>query len=241
MYRKIYFSCFFLLYIFLLLNPLLRLNISFSQSIPESQKPVVTMGKNSEIINFPFSASNFDRQHPDEYVLQTPKPNNWILQINNNISYTNSSEAKTVIKIKEPYPSEKFIELTMFGDKSKKFIVATNNNETGYITLYENDQNGWSTDGPIVVTNGADQGLSVSNGKRIVIDKLSLNGFTVGSIDVSGKDESNLPDSALGGSIQLELFSGDVSKSPLYYMPLFVEATVGGLVIALVIFIKRRS
>jgi hypothetical protein len=92
-----------------------------------------------------------------------------------------------------------------------------------------------------VVTNGADQGLSVSNGKRIVIDKLSLNGFTVGSIDVSGKDESNLPDSALGGSIQLELFSGDVSKSPLYYMPLFVEATVGGLVIALVIFIKRRS
>ena len=50
--------------------------------------------------------------------------------------------------------------------------------------MYENNQNGWSTDGPVTVSHANVQGLSVTNGKRIVLDKLGLNGLDVGSIEV---------------------------------------------------------
>ncbi len=40
--------------------------------------------------------------------------------------------------------------------------------------VYQNNFNGWSLDDPVVVTSGADQGISVTDGKRIVVDKLSI-------------------------------------------------------------------
>ena len=72
----------------------------------------------------PYNASNLARQNSLEYVFQEPILNNWILTIANKIFYSDNPEAKTVIQIKEPYPSEKFIEIAMFGDKSRKFYVS---------------------------------------------------------------------------------------------------------------------
>ena len=107
--------------------------------------------------------------------------------------------------------------------------------------MYENNQNGWSTDGPVTVSHANVQGLSVTNGKRIVLDKLGLNGFDVGSIDVYGKDESSMPNSTYGGgSIQFEVLSGNLSESILYYMPLVMIAGVGGTVIFLLFWKKRN-
>jgi hypothetical protein len=158
----------------------------------------------------------------------------------NNISYTDNPEAKTIVRIKEQYPSEKFVELDMFGGESRKFIVSANVNETGYVRLYENNQDGWYTDNPIVVSHGVNQGLSVSNGKRTVIDKLSLNGFNVSSIEIYGKDEPGSPNSASGGSIQFEVLFGELSESPLYYLPLIMVVGVGGIVVFLLVVKKRR-
>ena len=79
----------------------------------------------------------------------------------------------------------------MFGDESKQFFVAANTNETGYMRLYENKENGWSEDNPVALNHANVQGLSVSNGERTVIDKLSLNGFKIGSIDVYGRMNPN--------------------------------------------------
>jgi hypothetical protein len=107
--------------------------------------------------------------------------------------------------------------------------------------LYENKENGWSGDNPVVLTHANVQGLSVSNGKRTVIDKLSLNGFKIGSVDVYGKDESQLPDSASGGYVNFEVLHGNPSQSPLYYLPLIVMVGVGGLVVFLLVFKKRRQ
>jgi hypothetical protein len=174
-------------------------------------------------------------------VFQEPILNNWILTIANKVFYSDNPEAKTVIQIKEPYPSEKFIEIAMFGDKSRKFYVAVNTNDTGYMKLYQNNMNGWSADKPVVLTHAIVQGLSVADGKRTIIDKLSLDGFNIGSIKVYGKDEAKLPSSALSGSIDFEVFFGNPSESPLYYLPLVMIVGVGGLLIFLLVFKKRRS
>jgi len=214
---------------------------SFSQLTNGSQDLQTTKTNVSEIFVLPFNDTNNDRRNPVEYVFDESKVNNWIISIYNNLSYYNNNDSKTIIKIKEAPPSEKFIELMLFGDQSKRFIASVNTNETGYMRMYENNQNGWSTDGPVTVSHANVQGLSVTNGKRIVLDKLGLNGFDVGSIDVYGKDESSMPNSTYGGSIQFEVLSGNLSESILYYMPLVMIVGVGGTVIFLLFWKKRKN
>ena len=215
-------------------------NHAFSQLTNHSQEFQTTKNNVSESFVLPFNDTNNDRRNPVEYIFDEPKINNWIISIYNNLSYYNNNDSKTVIKIKEPPPSEKFIELMLFGDQSKGFIVSVNTNDTGYMRMYENNQNGWSTDGPVTVSHANVQGLSVTNGKRIVLDKLGLNGFNVGSIEVYGKDEPSMPNSTFGGSIQFEVLHGNLAESVLYYMPLVMIVGVGGTVIFLLIWKKRN-
>ncbi len=239
LFRQFAFSYFLLLFLFLTLSIIYYPSMSFSQSndTPKTQ----VLNKNLDIrVTFPYADSNHDRKNPSEYVFKEPILNNWNVFIYNNISYSNSPEAKTVIQFKEPNPSQKFIELTMFGDKSKKFSIAVNTNESGRLQLYQNNFDGWSLDNPVVVTSGVDQGISITDGKRIVVDKLSLNGFNLGSIHVYGKDEPQMPDSSLKGSIQFETIFGKPAQSYIYYMPLIVLVGVGGVVIFL-LKVKKRN
>jgi hypothetical protein len=215
-------------------------NPVFSQLTNNSQEFQTAKTNVSESFVLPFNDTNNDRRNPIEYVFDEPKVNNWIISIYNNLSYYNNNGSKTIIKIKEAPPSEKFIELMLYGDQSKRFIVSVNTNDTGYMRMYENNQNGWSTDGPVTVSHANVQGLSVTNGKRIVVDKLGLNGFDVGSIEVYGKDEPSMPNSTLGGSIQFEVLNGSLTESVLYYMPLVMIVGVGGTVIFLLFWKKRN-
>jgi hypothetical protein len=230
---------FFLLFLFLTLSIIYYPGLSFSQSNDSPKLQVLKKGID-ERITFPYNASNHDRKNPSQYIFKEPIPTNWNVFINNSISYSNNPEAKTIVQLKEPYPSQKYIELAMFGDKSKKFSVAVNTKESGLLHLYQNPFNGWSLDNPVVISSGVDQGISVTDGKRIVVDKLSLNGFTLGSINVYGKDENTLPDSTSKGSIEFEIIFGHPSQSYIYYMPLIVLVGVGGIVIFL-LKVKKRS
>ena len=216
-------------------------NYSFSQMSANYSQNLQTIKTNtSENFVIPFADTNSDRRNPVQYVFDEPKSSNWIVSIYNNLSYYNGPDSKTIIKLQERPPSEKFVELMLFGNQSKRFIVSVNTNETGYIRMYENSQNGWSTDGPIIVSHANVQGLTVTNGKRIVLDKLGMEGFDVGSISVYGKDDSSSLDSTFGGSVQFQVLSGDYSQSVLYFMPLVMVVGVGGVVIFLV-FKKKRD
>jgi hypothetical protein len=201
----------------------------------------VNKAKGSEGFTFPFGATNHDLKNPLVYTYEEPKTPSWILTIRNNLTYTTSDGVKTVIKIQEPAPSQKFIEITMFGDQSKKYLVSVNTPDTGYTRLYNGDLGGWSTEAPITIGHDINQGISVTDGKRIVVDRLDLQGFSVGSIAVYGNDDANSTfRNANGGDISFGILYGSVSDSPLYFMPAAVMAGVGGLVIALLVFKKRK-
>ena len=164
----------------------------------------VTKSKSHESFVVPFSASNTDRKNPVIHTFETSKDDSWILGIENNMTYNNSSEAKTIIKLMENKPSEKFIELAMF-EQNEKFWVAVNTNESGYIRVHERDTDGWSRDEPIMVGHANNQGLTITNGKRIVIDRLSLDGFNLGSIAIYGKDDTDSPINTLDGYLSFDL------------------------------------
>ncbi|HEU5120597.1 MAG TPA: hypothetical protein VFT71_06390 [Candidatus Nitrosocosmicus sp.] len=217
-------------------------NLSFSQSTNNNDTQNLQTIKTDTSENFviPFNDTNSDRRNPLQYIFDEPKSSNWIVSIYNNLSYYNGPDSKTIIKLQEMPPSEKFVELMLFGNQSKRFIVSVNTNETGYIRMYENNENGWSTDGPVIVSHANVQGLTVTNGKRIVLDNLGMEGFDVGSISVYGKEDSSSPDSTFAGSVQFQVLSGDYSQSALYFMPVIMVAGVGGVVIGLLIWKKRR-
>ena len=195
--------------------------------------------KNSERFVVDYDASNAYRRQPLVYDFSKPIPTNWQLTIQNNLTYSNSENAKTVIKIQEPAPSEKFIELAMFGDKTGKFWAAINTNESGYIRVYEREKDGWSRDQPIFVAHANNQGLTITNGKRIIIDKLSVNDFVVGSISIYGKDESTDPANSNSGTIAFDILFGNPAESPLYYLPLITMIAIGSIVLVLIIRKKR--
>ena len=229
------------LLIIVIFTPLLSSGQTQQQLNHPQGKYQVIKTKNSEQFVLPYTASNDDRKHPLIYSYDNPKGLNWILTIQNNLSYAIRQDAKTIVKLQEPIPSEKFIEVAMFGDISKKFWVAVNTNESGYMRLYdESGSNGWSRDQPVVIAHGNNQGLTITNGKRIVVDKLSLDGFTLGSIVVYGKDDSDSPLNAYGGNLSFDVIYGNPAESPLYYLPVGMLIGVGGLVIGLVIFKKRK-
>ena len=230
------------LLIIIIFAPLLSSGQNQQQQLnPPQGKYQIIKTKNSEQFVLPYTVSNDDRKNPMIYTYDESKSDNWILTIFNNLSYAIRPDAKTIVKLQEPAPSEKFIEIAMFGDVSKKFWVAVNTNETGYMKLYdESGTNGWSQEQPIIIAHGNNQGLTVTNGKRIVIDKLSLDGFTLGSIVVYGKDNSDSPLNAYGGDLSFNVIYGNPAESPLYYLPVGMLVGVGGLVIGLVIFKKRK-
>jgi hypothetical protein len=199
----------------------------------------VVKTKNNERFVLPFTAANTERKNPVVYAYDKPKITNWILTIQNNLSYAIRQDAKAIVLLKEPPPSEKFIEIAMFSDVSKKFWAAINTHDAGYIRVYERNTDGWSRDQPIIIAHANNQGLSITNGKRIIVDRLSVNGFNLGSIAVYGKDDPEAPINTYAGNISFDVAFGELTNSPIYYLPLGMLLGVGGTVVAFLVVKKR--
>ncbi|HUG97270.1 MAG TPA: hypothetical protein VMJ94_06990 [Nitrososphaera sp.] len=212
----------------------------FLPALAFAQDYNVIKSERSESFTLPYTASNHDDDSPLVYTFDEPKQPSWIMLIQNNMSYIPSNDSKTVIRIQEPAPSEKYIEIVTFGGESKRYWVAVNTPEAGYARMYDNRQDGWTTEGPISLTHSENSGLTVTNGKRIVLDRLSLDGFAAGSIAVYGNDGETSVANTYAGDIGFEILFGSFNESPVYYVPIGVTLGVGGLIVGLLIFKKRK-
>jgi hypothetical protein len=199
----------------------------------------VVKSDKSESFVLPYSATNHDKDDPLVYTFDEPKDASWIMTIRNGLSYVPGNDSKTVIRLQEQAPSEKYIELVMYGGESKRYWVAVNTQEAGYARMYDAN-NGWTTEGPISVTHVENGGLTVTNGNRIVLDRLDVEGFSLSSVAVYGNDGNKTTANAYEGDISFEILFGSFEQSSLYYVPLGVMLGVGGLIIGLLIFKKRK-
>lgn len=206
-----------------------------------NQEYQVLKSQSSETFAFPFSAANTESDSPLTYTYETPRGPSWIFTITNNLTYTEGEEAKSVVRLQEPPPSEKYIEVALYGGDSRKFWVAVNLPEAGYARLYSQEANGWSSEEPISLSHVSTSGLSVTDGRRIIVDRFDMDGFTVGSVSVYGKDEAAAPANAIGGTITFDILFGSFEQSPLYLVPALATAGIGGAVITLLIIKKRKA
>jgi len=210
--------------------------LAFAQGQEDFQ---VAKTERSESFVLPFTAVNRNEQDPLIYTFDEPKQPNWIVTIQNNVSYVPREDARTIIKIQEPAPSEKFIELGIYGDQSMRYWVGVNTAEAGYARMYDSE-NGWSTEQPISVTHTENSGLIVTNGQRTVVDRLDVDGFAVASIEVYGNDRNSNLANAYAGKIAFEVLFGRFDESPIFFVPLAVGVGIFGLVAGLLILKKRK-
>jgi hypothetical protein len=216
---------------------LLPVLVAFAQSQEEDFQVVKT--ERSESFVLPYTAVNRNEEDPLVYTFDEPKQPNWILSIQNNVSYVPREGARTIITIQEPAPSEKFIELGIYGDQSMRYWVGVNTAEAGYARMYDSE-NGWSTQEPISVTHTENSGLIVTNGQRTVVDRLDVDGFAVGSIEVYGNDRNSTLANASAGDVAFDILFGRFDQSPIYFVPIAVGAGIFGLVAGLLV-LKRRK
>ena len=209
-------------------------------ALAQSQEYQILKSESSESFSFPWAVANRQFDDPLVYTYDSPRGPSWILSITNTLNYAPGDDSKVIIRIHEPPPSEKFIEIAMYGGDSMKYWVAVNLPEEGYARLYSQDLNGWTRESAVSLSNVATAGLSATDGKRIVLDRFDTNGFMIGSISVYGKDEATSPDNATAGDLRFDLLFGSFEDSPLYLVPALVMAGVGGVVIALLILKKRK-
>jgi hypothetical protein len=210
--------------------------LAFAQSQEDFQ---VVKTERSENFVLPYTAVNRNEQDPLVYTFDEPKQPNWIFAIQNNVSYIPREGARTIIKIQEPAPSEKFIELAIYGDQSMRYWVAVNTPEAGYARMYDSEM-GWSTEQPISLTYTENSGLTVTNGQRTVVDRLDVGGFAAASIEVYGNDRNSTLANAYAGDIAFEVLFGRIDQSPIYLVPAAVMAGIFGLVAGLLILKKRK-
>jgi hypothetical protein len=216
---------------------LLPVLVAFAQSQEEDFQVVKT--ERSESFVLPYTAVNRNEEDPLVYTFDEPKQPNWILSIQNNVSYVPREGSRTIIKIQEPAPSEKFIELGIYGDQSMRYWVGVNTAEAGYARMYDSE-NGWSTQEPISVTHTENSGLIVTNGQRTVVDRLDVDGFAVGSIEVYGNDRNSTLANASAGDVAFDIIFGRFDQSPIYFVPIAVGAGIFGLVAGLLVLKKRK-
>ena len=211
----------------------------FLPAVAMAQDYQVVKSDSSESFVLPYTATNRAEDDPLVYTFDQPKGETWIMTIRNNLEYVQSNDSQTIIRFQEAAPSEKYIELMINGGESKRYWVAVNTPEAGYARMYD-EENGWSTQFPISVTSAQNGGITVTNGNRIVLDRLNVDGFVLSSIAVYGNNDNKTTANAYGGDISFEILFGSFAQSSLYYVPLGVTLGVGGLIAGLLYFKKRK-
>jgi len=186
-------------------------------------------------------ASDFNRVRGEVVItpLEKSHEGSWQVTIQNNLLYSNP-KGNAILRLYDANTPGKFVEIGMGSQPDRKFWVAMNLPDAGYLPATRIDKDGWYENTKVIAAYGDAQGLSVGNGKRIVSSNLPLSDFVVGSYAVYGMDEATDPPAINSGVYTIEILSGDISQNPFHYYPFFVAGGVGALIITLLI-VKKRS
>lgn len=170
--------------------------------------------------------------------LDTTHSGSWQITIENKLLYANPT-GSAIVRFYD-IDADKFIEVGMDSPSDRRLWIGLQLPGEGYIPVTHIDKEGWHDNTKIILAYNDDQGVSISNGKRVVVTNLDLKGFSVNAYSVYGMVESTDPPAINSGKFTFEILSGDVSKNPLHYYPFYVSGAAVALV-GILLLIKKRS
>lgn len=164
---------------------------------------------------------------------------NWQLSIKNNIVYANPL-GNAVVRLYDGMDKEKFIEIGMGSPPDRKFWVAVQNQEVGYVVVNDQTKNGWNPNEELVVVYSSTADLTINNGQRIVISNLDVGDFDIKDFSVYGMESSTDPPATNSGNLILNIVSGNPAANPLFYLP-YVLAVGAGVLVVILLKTKKRT
>ncbi|MFQ5940592.1 MAG: hypothetical protein ACE5KA_02695 [Nitrososphaerales archaeon] len=196
--------------------------------------------RKTENITIPYTAADAVLLSPEHYDFPSEHVANWILTMDNNLEYNEDNpEAKIVLRLKETQADTDFVEIAMLSPPSQTLWVAVANEQVGYMRMVENS-NAWFVGKPVTASLVQNDKLSINNGVRTVLDRLRIGEFTLGTIEVYGRDNADAGVSALSGEVLLEVVSGNPLDNPIMMIPPLVAVITGGVIVTLLL-IKKRT
>ncbi|MGH9998482.1 MAG: hypothetical protein ACRD90_01290 [Nitrosopumilaceae archaeon] len=192
-----------------------------------------------EAIDIPYDKFNVMKSNANSDSFENEHTTNWQLTIKNYLVYANPL-GNAVIRLYDGVDKAKFIEIGMGSSPDMKFWVAVQNPEVGYAVLHDQKQGGWNRNDEIIAVYADDLGLTIHNGKRIVVSNLSLDYYKIKDFSVYGMESSTDPSATNSGNLILNIVSGNPAANPLFYLPYILVVAVG-VIIAVLLKTKKRS
>ena len=190
-----------------------------------------------ESVEVPFDAFNVPGRNATTFKLEREHVTNWQLEIQNKLVYANPL-GNAVIRLYEDLNSEKFIEIGMGSQPDRKFWVAVQNEDAGYVVIHQSKTDGWKPSKIIIAAHSSNGGFSVNNGERIVVSNLDVAGFTVRAFTVYGMESPSDPPATSSGSAVLDFVSGNPADNPLYYFPIVL---IVGITVLVIVLLKTKK
>jgi len=193
------------------------------------------------MVNFDIDYSNFNKPSRDQIIIpfQDIHDVSWQVDLVNELMYGNPN-GNGVIRFYDATIEDKFIEIGMGSPPNKKFWIAAQLPDEGYVVVHDKLERGWLPGAKVILAYSDTAGLTVNNGERIVLSNLDIEGFEIKAYSVWGMEASQDPPAVTAGYLNLEILSGDPKEGPLHMFPFILVGCLGvGVVILLVT--KKRS
>ncbi len=193
------------------------------------------------MVNIDIDYSDFNIPSRDQVIIPFDDIHDvsWQVNLVNELLYGNPN-GNGVIRFYDATIDDKFIEIGMGSPPDKKFWIAVQLPDEGYVVVHNKLDRGWLPGAKVILAYSDTAGLTVNNGERIVLSNLDVEEFEINAYSVWGMEGSQDPPAATAGFLNVEILSGDPKEGPLHMFPFMLVGCIGvGIVILLVT--KKRS
>ena len=192
-------------------------------------------------VNFDIDYTEFNRTARDAVITPFDEIHDvsWQVNLVNELLYGNPT-GNGVIRFYDATIEDKFIEIGMGSPPDKKFWIAIQLPEEGYVVVHDKLERGWLPGAKVILAYADTAGLTVNNGERIVLSNLDIEGFEIQAYSVWGMEGSQDPPATTSGYLNLEILSGDPKEGPLHMFPFMLVGCLG-IGVAILLVTKKRS
>tara|TARA_B100001146_G_scaffold21561_1_gene16481 strand:- start:4335 stop:5003 length:669 start_codon:yes stop_codon:yes gene_type:complete len=192
-------------------------------------------------VNLDIDYNNFNKPARDQIIIpfQDIHDVSWQVNLVNELMYGNPN-GNGVIRFYDATIEDKFIEIGMGSPPNKKFWIAAQLPDEGYVVIHNKLERGWLPGAKVILAYSDTAGLTVNNGERIVLSNLDIEGFEIKAYSVWGMEASQDPPAVTAGYLNLEILSGDPKEGSLHMFP-FILVGCLGIGVAILLVTKKRS
>lgn len=193
------------------------------------------------MVNFNIDFDEFNKPSRDLIIIPFEEIHDvsWQVNLENKLLYGNPN-GNGVIRFYDATIEDKFIEIGMGSPPNKKFWIAVQLPDEGYVVVHDKLDRGWVPNSKVILAYSDSAGLTINNGERIVLTNLDVEDFEIKAYSVWGMEASQDPPATTSGYLNLEILSGDPKEGPLHMFPFILVGCIG-IGVAILLVTKKRS